>query len=294
MSASGEAGFSSKLEHGRQRFLAHAIEHAFEVGRRTPADFIRHFPPQAIMQALAERKDLRADILVPTTGLKQRIAVKKSWQSAADDVQTALDEGETDAQTVVTAFHPDDRVRFLEASKLWAFLVEGEFWTSTAKGPSITVARKHVAYLIDRGLTDKLLTARDVVDGLSVGQLTSHLPRGELAKVITAALEGGRNKTAFTDADLLAALPPSVIVEHLPLAHIYETVVHAKIARPHDYLTPPKAPAPAEADGKDGTPSSPPKKKSIRPSKRPPAAGEEAGAAPSDENEWVEIPESVR
>src|SRR5258708_20670041 len=137
MSASGEAGFSSKLEHGRQRFLAHAIEHALEVGRRTPADFIRHFPPQAIMQALAERKDLRADLLVPTTGLKRRIAVKKSWQSAADDVQTALDEGETDAQTLVTAFDPDDRVRYLEDTKLWSFLVEGEFWTSTAKGPNV-------------------------------------------------------------------------------------------------------------------------------------------------------------
>jgi len=75
----------SKLEHGRQRFLAYAIEHSFQIGRRTPHDFIRHFPPRAIMEALALRPDLRAGLLVPTTGLKHKIALKKTWQSAGDD-----------------------------------------------------------------------------------------------------------------------------------------------------------------------------------------------------------------
>lgn len=261
------------------------------------------------MQALADRKDLRADILVPTTGLKRRIAVKKSWQSAADDIQTAIDESETDAQTLVTAFHPDDRVRYLDGTKLWSFLVEGEFWTSTAKGPTIAVARKHVAYLIDRALADKLITARDVVDGISVAQMTSHLPRGELAKIIGAALEAGRAKASFTDVELLAALPPSVLVEHVPLTQIFESVVHTKVAMVHDYIAKPKAGQPEKEPEKEpekatGAQSTPPpgkerrtKPPSARGSKRPPppdGAGTEATSQTTDESEWVEIPESVR
>ena len=35
---------SSNLSKGRERFLAHVIEHGFEVGRRSPEDFVRHFP----------------------------------------------------------------------------------------------------------------------------------------------------------------------------------------------------------------------------------------------------------
>ncbi len=295
----GEASsFTSKLEQGRQRFLAHVIEHAFEVGRRTPADFIRHFPPQTIMEVLADRKDLRADILVPTTGLKRRIAIKKSWQSAADDVQSALDEGETDAQTVVTAFDPDDRVRYLDASKLWSFLVEGNFWTATGKGQSVTVARQHVAYMIDRALNDKLVTPRDVVDAISVAQLTSHLPRGDLAKIITAALDSGRAKAAFTDIELLAALPPSIIVEHVPLAHVFETVLLAKVAALHDYLPKPKGAAPEPQPAAEGKASKPPPSNGRRSTKPPPARSSKRPPAPGQEEaedaEWVEIPESVR
>lgn len=266
----GAATFTSRLEQGRQRFLAHAIEHALAVGRRTPLDFIRHFPPHTIMEALAERKDLRASLLVPTTGLKLKIAIKKSWQSSADDLQTALDEGETDAKAIVSAFDPDDRVRYLDDKKLWAFLVEGQFWMAPPKSAEITTARAHVAFMIDRALADKLITPRDVVDAISVAQMSSHLPRGELAKVIQAALDSGRTNKPFTDVELLAALPASVLVEHIPLAHIFESVLHTKVAAAHDYI---------------GTQKSAEKKPSMRPS-RPPGEGEDA--------DWVEIPESGR
>jgi hypothetical protein len=70
--------FASKLDKGRERFLAHAIEHALETGRRTPEDFIRHFPPKAIMEGLAQEPKLRGAILVLTTGLKPKISEKKT------------------------------------------------------------------------------------------------------------------------------------------------------------------------------------------------------------------------
>src|SRR5260221_6444552 len=99
--------FVPTLKEGAQRFLAYAIEHSFVCGRRTQQDFIRHFPPKAIMKGLEHQAGLRAAILVLTTGLKQKIALKKEWQDAATDLQIALDEGETDAESIVALFDAD-------------------------------------------------------------------------------------------------------------------------------------------------------------------------------------------
>src|SRR5690606_26819505 len=74
---------ASQLSKGRDRFLAHVIEHGFDVGRRTPEDFVRHFPPTLIMEGLKDQPQLRADILVQATGVKEKVAIKKSWESCA-------------------------------------------------------------------------------------------------------------------------------------------------------------------------------------------------------------------
>jgi hypothetical protein len=236
--------FESKLETGRERFLAHAIEHALEVGRRTAADFVRHFPPSAIMEGLAAQPDLRAKILAFTTGIKPRIAVKKAWQSAGEDLQIALDERETDEETIVDAIDPDDRVRYLDSTKLWRFLIEGEFWNvSVSSKDDHRRARLHVAYLLERALIDRLVTHQDVVLGISVNELALRLPKAELGKIIEAALERGRSKKPFTDADLLAARPPDILVEHVPLPHIWNTVIEPKVASVHGYVGAPGAPS---------------------------------------------------
>ena len=103
--SSSAVQFESKLSDGRQRFLACAIEHALLVGRRSAKDFMRHFPPELIMEGMAEQPELRGVILAETTGLKAKIASKKSWQSAAEDLRIALSEGETNAEAVVAVFH---------------------------------------------------------------------------------------------------------------------------------------------------------------------------------------------
>jgi hypothetical protein len=309
----------SKLEHGRQRFLAYAIEHALEIGRRTPEDFIRHFPPKTIMQALSLRPDLRASLLVPTTGLKHRIALKKTWQSAGDDLQSALDEGETKPVQIVQAFAPDDRVLYLEDKKLWAFIVEGQFWKVTAKDQAaFAIAQQHVAYLLDRALLDGLITSRDVIDAIGVGELCNRLPRSEMAALFTAALERGRSGTAFTDKDLLAALPPSTLVQHVPLPHIVETILHTRVAKVHGYLpdeTKPEEPKreegkpaeeaaaaepPKDAEAEAAAPAAAthektePKTNGSRRRTTPPVAGETpAAVSAEDETEWIEMPDST-
>ncbi len=246
-------GFSSRLAQGRERFLAHAVEHAFEVGRRTPEDFIRHFPPELIMEGLAAQPKIRANILVLTTGLKQKIATRKSWQSAAEDLQIALDEKETDCESIVTVFAPDDRVRYLDAIKIWQFLVEGEFWNVGADDTErYRQAKEHIAFMLERALLDGLVAHADIVEGITVSEMAKRLPKTELGKIIESALANSKSKEPFTEVDLLREMPPFVLVEYVPLPHIYETVIAEKIAAAHGYVAPPEEEAPVSEIGADG------------------------------------------
>ncbi len=227
--------FKSKLKTGRERFLAHIIEHALEIELRTAEDFIRHFPPLDLMMGLKDEPPLRAQVLVLTTGIKHKIAVKKTAESAGEDLQIALDEGETDAESIVALFNPDDRVRFLDSEKLWQFCVETQFWkTSSGDRTELDRAKQQCAFMLGRALDDRLVTHREIVEGIGVGELTTRLPRSELSKVIEQALANSHKKAAFTERDLLEALPPEEIVKHIPLPHIWDTVL-MPLAEKHGY-----------------------------------------------------------
>ena len=230
--------FESQLRDGRDRFLAHAIEHALSIGRRTPEDFIRFFPPQTIMRGLADAPEVRAQILVEATGIKERIAARKPWESAAEDLQIALSEGETNAEAVLWGFHPDDRVTYLNRADLWAFLVEGEFWNADQHSPEYALAKEHVAFLLERGLVDRVLTHRDIVQGLTLREISTRLPKVELGAIIDGALEAGSRGAPFTELELLTALPPSVLADYVPLPRVWNGVVVPMIAERHGFAEP--------------------------------------------------------
>ncbi len=270
MSATDESPpFESKLPEGRQRFLAHAIDHAFAIGRRTAEDFLRHFPPAAIMAGLeAER---RAQILVVCTGVRQKIATKKSAESCAEDLQIALDEEETDAATVLTLLDPDDRVRYLDAPALWAFLTEGEPWRDES-----ATAREHVARLIDHALAEGLLTHREMVEAVSVGALTEQLPREALGLVLAAALAQARDGAPFDEEKLLAVVPPATLAAHVPLTDLWDRVVVSKVALRHGFAGGEAAPAP------EPRPKAKKAKQPAEPAREPAAEAAPAPAADLD------------
>lgn len=227
---------SSTLGKGRERFLAHVIEHGFEVGRRTPEDFVRHFPPTLIMEGLKENAKLRADILVQATGVKEKVAIKKTWESCADDLQIALDEGETDATAIMKIFQLDDRVRYLDHRALWAYITEGEFWKiSPSRQKEYAAAKSHIAFMLGRALDDKLVTHADIVEGITVEELASRLPKSELGKIIKGALDCGKRNAPFTETDLLGSMPPDVLVNYMPLFQVWDAIIDPKIAIEHGY-----------------------------------------------------------
>jgi len=248
------------------------MEHAFFVGRRSADDFIRFFPPEVIMEGMAQRPELRASILSQTTGLKPKIAAKKSWESAAEDLRIALVEGETNATAVVSVFAPDDRVLYLPQDKIWAFLTEGEFHNVTvSRSADFRVAKQHIAYLLDRALKDKLLTHRDIVEGVGISELSIRLPKAELGKLIESAIVAGREKKPFADAELWGSLTSTSLVEHVPLPQIWANVIVAKIAMAHGFA----------ADAKRAF--------AAAPKVETPQAAETS--APREEQDWVELPE---
>ncbi|MFO0565060.1 MAG: hypothetical protein U0263_05330 [Polyangiaceae bacterium] len=263
--------FVSALKEGRERFLSHVVVHGLEIGRRTAADFLRHFGPEAIMQGLERAPELRAEILTPTTGTKPKVALRKSWQGAAEDLRIAIEVGATDASEVVAIFPPDERVRYLDAKRLWAYVVEGEFWKATETARQ-EAARSHVAFMMCQGLRDGLIHHQDIVEGIGVGELASRLPRADLARVIEGALSRGHRSLPYTERNLLEDMPPERLVGHVPLPHIWQTVVEDRIARNHGYLS-----GPEEPSGAIEKPSAPPDSVEKGWSNVPPASGRSSG-----------------
>lgn len=243
--------FKSQLQDAAPRFLAYVIEHGLTQGRRTPEDFIRHFPPTTIMEGLKDEAQLRANIIVIATGIRMKVALKKTASSCGADLQIALEEHETDAETIVTLFDPDDRVRFLDNRALWAFATEGDVWKVEAKKDpgAHAMAAAHVCYIIERALDDKLLTHRDVVRGITVNAMASYLPRSELPKIIDAALVLGNSKKAFVERDLIEAISVTTLTQHIPLPAIWNQVVVPFIAEAHGFVAKPQPAAPPARTG---------------------------------------------
>jgi hypothetical protein len=240
---------TSGLSDGRQRFLSQVVAHALETGLRTPKDFVRHFSPKAIMLALANQPRLRANVVVPTIGLNEKVALKKSAESLGEDLQIALDEGVVDEEAIVRLFGADDRVRYLDDKKLWAFLVDGDFWKATTGQPKDpAIAKRNIAYIVDCARTSGLITDHDIVEGLTLDRILDALPKTELAKLVRSAVTGGRHGKQFDDEALLGVLPASALLEHIPLPQIWDAVVVSRIALPHGFVvrrsaTPPPLPA---------------------------------------------------
>ncbi len=237
----------SPLDVGLPQFLSAVVEHALHTGLRQAEDFLRHFSPWSIMRALATEPERRGRILEATTGLRSRIASKKSPESSAEDLQIALDEKITTPAAVLELLSPDDRVRFLDPQMLWAFVIEPGYGMGSADhGDQIPVIRDHTTYIIETALAQGLINHRDVVSAISVATLVDRLPRSELASVFERVLEEGREGMAFTDELLFQMVPMPVIVAHVPLATLWDWVIGAKIAVPIGLMPEPSATTPED------------------------------------------------
>ncbi|HEY3668382.1 MAG TPA: hypothetical protein VGL19_20405 [Polyangiaceae bacterium] len=231
------AAFKSTLKTGAERFLSQALAHALAQGFRTPDDFLRHFKPLDLMVALESAHELRADILVKAAGVHQKIAIKKSTQSGAEDLRIAIEEGLTDSAAILELFPPDDRVRYLEAPGLWSFLVEDEFWSTLNAEANRERAIGRMTFTLENALREDLLSLADIADGISFETLATRMPHKELQKLVSHALKLGRERKPLTEEALLDCVSLQSIVGYVPLEHVWKTVIVERVAKPAGFLS---------------------------------------------------------
>ncbi|MGC4088357.1 MAG: hypothetical protein QM756_10740 [Polyangiaceae bacterium] len=232
-------GFVSGLGAGREAFHSEVTEFALRIGERSHEDFMRHFSSAHIMRALTSRPMERARIVSQATGVNEKVALKMSPEASGEALQIALDEKVTTAADVVKLFQPDDRQRYLDRKALWQFDIEGDPSKVTASNRSnFERAKAYVAYIIERGLSNLLLSHAELAAAITVEKLAALLPREELGAIIATALRQGEK---FTEEHLLSAVPPRTLVDHLPLDYLWSRVVIPLIAERHDYAQKPGA-----------------------------------------------------
>jgi hypothetical protein len=128
-------------------------------------------------------------------------------------------------------------VRYLDHARLWGFVTEGEFWRITSSETPASIARAHVAFILECAGIEKLVTAREVVEGVGVDMLVEALPKEEVVRLLGAALDAGRAGKPFDDARAMSELSAAKLVEHVSLAHVWSRVIaphvsfdaHAKV-----------------------------------------------------------------
>lgn len=237
--------FFSGLGAGREAFHSEITEYCLRIGERSPEDFLRHFSSAHIMQALTSRPTERARIVSQATGVHERVAHKMSPDASGEALQIALDEKVTTPSDVVRLFQPDDRQRYLNRRALWQFNVEGEPWKVTASSKAhFERAKAYVAYIVERALVNLLLSHDELVAAITVEKLAALLPREELGAVIALAL---RQTDKFSEENLIGAVPPRTLVDHVPLDYVWNRVVVPLVAERHEYAprTGHEAPPPA-------------------------------------------------
>lgn len=221
----------SRLVDPRQRLLARVVQHAFVIGLQRSEDFLRQFSPRTLMLALSDHPARRARILEQTIGVRPRVAVRKSPESAGEDLQIALDEEETDPDTVLRLFEPDERVEVLDNQRLWEFVLEPRYWDDA--NPSEDFRRRvddHALFIIGNALEEGIVSARDVVEAVSIPTIVAAMPREDLVNVLEHVLVRGRAGDRFGDDDLVHALGLEAVVAHLPMLVTWESVIAGKIA----------------------------------------------------------------
>lgn len=253
---------SSSLKGGAERFLAHVTNHALENGFRTPDDFLRHFRPLELMEALEPAPELRKDLLVMAAGLHEKIARRKSTQSAAEDLRIALDEGVTTPADILRVFKPEDRVRFLNRAKLFAFAVEDGFYQGQRTGSEHEKAVERLLFILEAAIAEKLVSGSDVASTIGFETIAQRLPMKELRSAVEHALSLGSRGEPFTEKALFETVPLRSILSYVPVEQIWNKVVVTKILAPSELLDAdgklPAAPAPeASPSSRRGQP--PPK-----------------------------------
>ncbi len=217
--------FTSELETPAQRFISICLQHALGEGWVSADDFVVSFPPRDLMNALEAAPELRARLLVEAAGVHERIAPRKSTDTAIEDLNIALSEGLCDAAKLLSILSADDQVRYLEGQRLWSFMVRDGFWSDPSPR-----GQRRLSFVLRTALAEGLVSYMDFVDGVGAERLAAELPKSVLERAFVDAVNEGRARKPFGADALFSAVPLEEWVTHVPLSLLWSGIVERYVA----------------------------------------------------------------
>jgi len=225
--------------HPGLHFLTDVLRalHGSSAPLRTPKTFFSTFTPREVMEAFAQRLDLRVKAVKAITGGPPALLRRLSAEALASQIDLlAIDDlpeaersvrAETDRTLSVPELYlkyldPLDIAIYLPAQSIWVYESQDEWWkreptvgTRALMAAELRSTRRHA-----------ILTDSEILDLLGDETLERHLPlavRTELRRLARRAAAEGR---PFTDTDLFARSAGSgrdlidEMVESIPMVQL--------------------------------------------------------------------------
>ncbi len=215
----------SKLDTSSARFLSLCYQFALKENWITPEQINAEFNAETLMAALEPAVELRARLLVEGAGVHAKIAPKKSTSAAAEVLQIALDEKICTPAQLLELINIDEHVRYLDAQALWDLLTRGQFWLESGQR-----VQQRLLAMIETALEQELLDVPRLIRAVTPERIASDLPADMVQSALVTAIHSGLQATPLNAQLLVESLPLSSWMEHVSLAHIWESVILGEVA----------------------------------------------------------------
>lgn len=222
---------ASSAGGAKERFLRRVVDEALEHGWRTAPEFLRAFPPAVLVESLPA--ELRTRLLVEGAKIPAKIAVRHSAAAAREDLEIALDEGLTTAQSLCALIPGEARARHLDAGRLWAFATGGEWLGRAAldedsRRRAVERIRNIVRFAAAEGLVEEGAT----LSSIAPSELAARASVPALRRAFALAVESAERGEVLDKEELYDLVGAAQVLEALPPDQLWAEVVLVKIVGP--------------------------------------------------------------
>ena len=232
--------------HPGVRYLADVLRalHAPGAQMRSAKGFYGAFTPREVMDALAQRPDLRVKTVKAITGGAPTLLRRLSPEALASQIDLLVIEDLPEAERSVRAeadraltvhdlymkyLDPVDLATYLPAQSIWAYESHDSWWKWEPTAGTRALMATELRSIRRHGI----LTDSEILDLLGEETLEQHLSLAVRTGLRKAARRAAAAGKPFTDADLFAGPGAGArdlideMVDSVPMAQLREVVVQA-------------------------------------------------------------------
>ena len=230
------------------RFLADTLAalHAAPQPIRSSRGFYSSFPPRQVLQALAERAELRVRLVRAITGGAPTLLRRLAPADLAAQVELLVAEDLPPAERALRAeedralpvldlylkyLDPADLAVYLPVSTIWEYESYDGWWTRDAGPGGRALMSAELKSIRRHGI----LSDSEFLDVLGDETIERDLPLGVRTSLRAAARKAAREGKAFKDSDLFASVRSAdgardltdELADHIPLTMLRKVVARA-------------------------------------------------------------------